>query len=97
MDSSMYKQLQDAENKTQKACQQLLLLSERLDHLKSKYEKAVQENQRSYRYPLRMRVVVLEGVINMYYQYTTEKHKEAEMLRCKLFGQDPDYNLFEED
>ena len=97
MDSSMYAKLQDAENRTQKACQQMLLLSDKLEYLKNKYEKAVIDNIRSFRYPLRMRIVVLEGVINMYYQYTAEKHKEAEMLRFKLFGQEPEFRPFEEE
>ena len=97
MDTSLYLQLQDAENKTQKACQQMILLSDRLQRLKNKYEQAVSDNIRSYRYPLRMRIVVLEGVINMFYQYTSEKNSEAEILRYKLFGQDPDYSAFEED
>lgn len=97
MDSSLYAKLQEAENRTQKACQQMLLLSDKLDYMKEKYEKAVKDNIRSYRYPLRMRIVVLEGIINMYYQYTSEKHKEAEMLRYKLFGQESEFSPFEEE
>lgn len=95
--SSLYVKLQDAENKTLKACQQMLLLSDKLEYLKNKYEKAVADNIKSFRYPLRMRIVVLEGVINMYYQYTSEKHREAEMLRYELFGQEPEFSPFEEE
>ena len=97
MDASLYSKLQDAENRTQKACQQMLLLSDKLQYLKDRYEAAVSDNIRSYRYPLRMRIIVLEGVINMYYMYTTEKHREAEELRCQLFGQEPEYDPFEEE
>ena len=97
MDSSLYAKLQDSENRTQKACQQMISLSNHLQYLKNKYEKAVHDNLRSYRYPLRMRIVVLEGVINMFYQYTSEKHSEAEALRYELFGQEPEYSHFEEE
>ena len=97
MDSTLFTKLQEAESRTQKACQQMISLSNQLQYLKNKYEKAVNDNLRSYRYPLRMRIVVLEGVINMFYQYTSEKHSEAETLRYQLFGQEPEYGHFEDE
>ena len=97
MDSQLYAKLTDAERKTQVACQQMLLLSDQLDSLKTRYEKAVKANFRCFRYPLRMKIVTVEGVINMYYQYTVEKQKEVEVLRFQLYGEEPDYDSFEEE
>jgi len=97
MDPQLYVKLTDAEKKTQVACQQMLLLSDQLDSLKIRYEKAVTANVRCFRYPLRMKIVTVEGVINMYYQYTVEKQKEVEVLRFQLFGEEPGYDPFEEE
>lgn len=97
MDSQLYAKLTDAERKTQVACQQMLLLSDQLDSLKTRYEKAVKANFRCFRYPLRMKIVTVEGVINMYYQYTVEKQKEVEVLRYQVYGEELVYDPFEEE
>ena len=97
MDSQLYSKLKDAESKTQIACHQMLLLSTKLEGLKIRYQNAVTANFRCFRYPLRMRIVTLEGVINMYYQYTVEKQKEVEILRYKLFGEEAEYDPYEEE
>ena len=97
MDSQLYAKLTDAERKTQVACQQMLLLSDQLDSLKTRYEKAVNANFRCLRYPLRMKIVTVEGVINMYYQYTVEKQKEVEVLRYHVYGEEPVHDPFEEE
>lgn len=97
MDPQLYVKLTDAERKTQVACQQMLLLSDQLESLKTRYDTVVKANFRCLRYPLRMKIVVVEGVISMYYQYTVEKQKEVEVLRYQLYGEEPDYEPFEEE
>lgn len=84
--------LQDVENRVQRACQQMLLLADKLDSLKTRYQNAVNANFKSFRYPLRMQIVTVEGVIEMYYKYTMEKQKEAGKLRYQLYGEEPDYD-----
>ena len=84
--------LQDVENRVQRACQQMLLLADKLDSLKTRYQNAVNANFKGFRYPLRMQIVTVEGVIEMYYKYTTEKQKEAGKLRYQLYGEEPDYD-----
>jgi len=86
-----------AERKTQVACQQIVLLSDQLESLKTRYDKVVNANFRYLRYPLRMKIVTVEGVINMYYQYTEEKQKEVEVLIYQLYGEEPVYDQFEEE
>ena len=97
MDSQLYIKLTDAERKTQVACKQMLLLNDQLDSLKIRYDKAVQTNFSCFRYPLRMKIVAVEGVINMYYQYTVEKQKEVEVLRFQLYREEPGYDPLEEE
>lgn len=89
--------LKEAENRTQRACHQMLLLHDKLQDLKIRYENAVNANFRCLRYPLRMKIVTVEGVINMYYEYTVEKQKQVEAMRYKLFGEEAEYEPFEED
>ena len=96
-DSQLFAELTEVEKKTQIACQQMLLLHDKLESLKTRYQSAVSANFRCFRYPLRMRIVAVEGVINMYYRYTEEKQKEVEALRYKLFGEEPDYDLYAEE
>ena len=97
MDSQLYAKLTDAERKTQVTCQQMLLLSDQLESLKTRYEKAVNANFRCLRYPLHMKIVTVEGVINMYYQYTVDKQKEVAVLRYQVYGEEPVYDPFEEE
>jgi hypothetical protein len=44
-----------------------------------------------------MKIVAVEGVINMYYQYTVEKQKEVEVLRFQLYREEPGYDPLEEE
>ena len=100
MDSDLYVKLADAERKTQVACQLfllMLLLHDQLESIRTRYNNAVATNFRCFRYPLRMKIVTVEGVINMYYQYTVAKQKEVEALRFQLYGEEPEFDPFEEE
>ena len=77
MESVTYTELKEAEKRCQIACRQMLLLNDQLEGLKIRYHNAVAANFRCFRYPLRMKIVTIEGVINMYYQYTVEKTERS--------------------
>lgn len=55
--------------KFRRACRQLLILNEEIDCLQCRYERAEAENQRSFRYSLRLRIATLEGVRDAYQEY----------------------------
>lgn len=77
----------DHEKKFRRACEQIVQLNFKLGELQDRYMKAKKSNQRSFRYSLRLRLAVVEGMRNTYYEYA---HKKAEMvadLRRKLFGE----------
>lgn len=82
--------LQIKEQKVERAIDQMMALHEKLQGVRSRYEHAVKDNLRCFRYPLRMKVVTYEGVINMYYEYVLEKQKEVESLRLVVYGNESD-------
>ena len=70
-----------AENQFRKACNQIILLNMKLRGCSVRYRRARSNNTRSFRYPLRLRLAVVEGVRNMYYDYATRKAQQIEHIR----------------
>ncbi|OWF41145.1 hypothetical protein KP79_PYT16485 [Mizuhopecten yessoensis] len=56
-----------------RACQQLVQLNTRLRFLTNRYQRAKEENRRSFRYSLRLRLALFEGTRNMYYDFAMAK------------------------
>ena len=67
-------------------------LNRRLDEMAKRYDKASRENHRSFRYSLRLRMAVTEGVRNMYYEYAANKADEITNLRCQVLQEVGDGN-----
>lgn len=76
----------EAHARFDKACKQVVLLNDKLHDLQHRYRKAEKRNQRNFRYSLRLRMAVVEGVRNMYFDYATIKANELNELRCKING-----------
>ena len=55
--------------------------------MKARYSKAKQDNFRCFRYNLRLKLAVIEGVRNMFYDYAYVKAEKVAELRYELFGQ----------
>ena len=79
--------LKDAEMKFQKACIQIVLLNKQLENFKGWYSKAKEDNLRSFRYNLRLKLAIIEGVRNMYYDYAYMKAEKVAALSNDLFGE----------
>ena len=94
--------LREAENKFRKSCAQITLINKKLEDLQKRYNRAKNDNNRAFRYNLRLKLACVEGARNMYYEYA---HVQAELvaeLRLQLFGEtvniiDGDEELDEED
>ncbi|XP_074640406.1 uncharacterized protein LOC141898434 [Tubulanus polymorphus] len=84
--STIFAEIRKTENRFRSSCQQIVLLNQNLDDLQNRYLRAVQAEQRSFRYSLRLRMAVLEGIRNMYYEYACRKADELTNLRCQVFG-----------
>ena len=77
-------QILDMDAKFQRACKQVVLMNSFVKALQCRYDKAVKQNLRSYRYHLRLRLCVSEGVRNAYYEYATEMADKIEILESQL-------------
>ena len=72
------------EKQFREACNQIVLMNNKLDEVAVRYRRAKAGNQRSHRYHLRLRLSVIEGVRNMYYDFATTKATEIQMIRQLL-------------
>ena len=79
--------LMHCERRFKRACEQVVLLNHKLSDLYFRYNKALKESQRSFRYSLRLKISVLEGVINRYRDYAHEKAHIIADLRREMFGE----------
>ena len=69
------------ENKFEKACAQLRTLNNKITNVQLRYERAASFNQRSFRYSLRIQLVELEGVRNMFWQYARKKAEDLDSIK----------------
>lgn len=79
--------LVESERRFKKACEQIVQLNYSLDALQQRYNKAKKDNHRSFRYSLRLRIAVVDGMRNMYYDYAHKKAEAIAELRQELFGE----------
>lgn len=79
--------LSDAEGRFKKACDQIVLLNQRLGEVQKRYKMAKRANNKSFRYNLRLKLAVIEGARNMYYDYAYIKADQVADLRRELFNE----------
>jgi hypothetical protein len=58
--------LVDSERRFRRACEQIVLLNHKLEDLQRRYARAKSENRKSFRYSLRLRLAVVEGLRNTF-------------------------------
>ena len=80
----LYTNLHETEMKFKKACEQVVLLNDKLEGLQRRYDKARNENHRSFRYNLRLKMATVEGVRNAFYEYACEKAERIAELRYEV-------------
>lgn len=66
------------------ACLQLTVLNQRFEQLTRRYDRADKLGQKSFRYSLRMKMAILEGVRNMFYEFATLKACDVNKLRQEI-------------
>ena len=72
------------EVKFERACLQLTILNAKIAEIQLRYDRAAAVNRRSFRYSLRIQLVELEGVRNMYYQYARAKAEELDLMKQQI-------------
>ena len=83
-----------------RACQQVILMNNRIEEMKARYDRARASNRRSFRYTNRLKLCVIEGVRNMYYDFACSKCDEIEDKQAKLrniSGQEYDFTMDSDD
>ena len=68
---SIAAQIQDLDIKFRTACRQVTILNERVIEAQNRIDRLNAVDRHSFRYCLRLRLIVLEGVRNVYYEYAT--------------------------
>ncbi|KAI8779290.1 hypothetical protein BgiMline_020601 [Biomphalaria glabrata] len=73
--------INEARSKFERACQQIVLLDQKIKDLEIRYKRAVKNKKNSFRYNLRLRLSVVTGVKMMYHHYASTKADELSRLR----------------
>ena len=73
MNSALRDDLCVAEYQFRRACEQVLVLNEEVEQLTNKYNEALAAANKTLRYRLRLRISVMEGVRNMFYEFAAMK------------------------
>lgn len=73
-----------AECKFRKSCEQIKLITRRLDLLQIRYDRATKDDMKSFRYTQRLQLATVEGARNMYYEYAVRQAKEVARLQKQL-------------
>lgn len=85
--ADMKAELHQTEVRFRKACNQINLLNRKMDSIHKRYNCAKKNNHRVFRYKLRLRLAVVEGLRNMYYEYANKKASRVVELRRELFNE----------
>ena len=80
----------DTEKKFRKSCDQLCHLNRRLADMQKRYRRAKADNSRCFRYNLRLKLAVVEGVRNAFYDYAHVQAEKIVELRHVLYGETVD-------
>jgi hypothetical protein len=82
--TQLAEKLQRSERCFKKACQQIVLLNDRVCSATKRYRMAQASGCRSFRYTLRLKMAIIEGLRNAYYEYATIKFLEMQQARREV-------------
>ena len=77
-------EMRQMDRKFKRACQQVILLNNRIKETQTKYDRAVRKRRRSFRYHNRLRQVTLEGVRNMFLEYANRHGDRLDEMQDRL-------------
>lgn len=98
MNATLRKKLISAESYFRKACEQVFVLNRHVEETTQRFNDAEVLGNKVLRYNLRLRLSVLEGVRNMFYEFAAKKATEITQLqRHILNAHDFDVNADDSD
>ena len=80
---SLDERIESVSSRFQLVCSQLRILNRHITEIQHRYKAADQKHQKSFRYSIRIRLCVIEGVRNMYYEYALKLADTLDQLRTR--------------
>ena len=72
------------QRKFRKACSQVILLNNKIQDAQIRYNRAVTNGQKSFRFIGRLNLATLEGIRNMIYEYAARRADELDAMQDRL-------------
>ncbi|OWF54422.1 hypothetical protein KP79_PYT08638 [Mizuhopecten yessoensis] len=82
------KRLFRSEGNFSRAVSHMDMIGDRIRKLMTRHDRAQRSGMNALKYNLRIRLAVMEGVRNMYYEFAKKRAEEVVTLRKELYGQD---------
>ena len=93
MTAALRDDLDAAESLFRRACEQVLVLNKQVENLTSRYSESEQRGNKIVYYQLRLRISILEGVRNMFYEYAAQKANVITELQRHILADDDNDNM----
>ena len=96
IDTSAHEMLSEylqCQQKFRKACSQVILLNNQIQNAQIRYDRAVKDGNKAFRYMGRLKLATLEGVRNTIYEYAARLGDEIDAQQERLV----DMGLMEEE
>ena len=81
--ASVDERIESVSDRFQLVCSQLRILNRHIGEIQHRYKVADQKHQKSFRYSIRIRLCVIEGVRNMHYEYALKLADTLDQLRTR--------------
>lgn len=88
--AALIEQMRKIDKNFRRVCEQLVLLNNCIEAYQKRYDRAVANNQRAFRYQHRLRLVTLEGVRNMFWEYASDRADKLDEMQDRLMEE---YNI----
>ena len=80
---SLDERIESVSDRFQLVCSQLRILNRHIDGIQHRFITADRKQQKSFRYSIRIRLSVLEGIRNMHYEYALKLADTLDQLRTR--------------
>lgn len=80
----LHRQLTDTERRFRKSCEQVIVLNHHVEEATKRFHDADRADNKISRYNIRLRLSVLEGVRNMYYEYAAKMASDIVDLQRRI-------------
>lgn len=72
------------ERRFKRVCRQLVLMNNNIRAVKARYDRAVKVDRKTIRYNLRLRILSMEGVRNMFWDYAETRADQLDEMEKEL-------------